>query len=350
MISKKKILIAPLDWGLGHAARCVPIIQDLQKDHEIILAGAGRLKSFLTQAFPKLQFIDFEGYNISYPDKGSMAVKMMLQMPKVLARIREEHKELQTLIKQYQIDLVISDNRFGLYSDLVPCIYISHQIHIQAPGMLEDQLFKLHSKYINRFSQCWIPDHEGTPNLAGELSHGNLLKNCIHIGPLSRLKKVASEKTYDYCTLIPGPEPQRTRFEELIVNAFSNRAETLLVLSGKPEVKSTSENHNITIISHLDDEEMSKALCASSIVISRPGYSSIMDLAALEANCIFIPTPGQTEQKYLAEYHLKENGIPFLKQKEISSENIKRLTPNSINMENHQISYLNLINDAWFSL
>jgi len=319
---KKKILIAPLDWGLGHAARCVPIINDLKKNHEIVLAGSGRVKSFLNLAFPNLEFIDFEGYNISYPDKGSMAIKMMLQMPKVLGRIKEEQKELQELIKTHSIDVVISDNRFGLHSDLIPTVYITHQIHIQAPGVLEDRLFKMHKKYIDRFDQCWIPDHAEVPNLSGALSHGIGLDHAKFIGPLSRLKKVETKIIYDYCALISGPEPQRTKFEEHIRSCFIGKKESLLILSGKPEEEAVVTHHNITTISHANDSELARLVSSSAKVIARPGYSTLMDLSALGSKAIFIPTPGQTEQEYLAKFHFEQNQIPIIEQKKLTFERI----------------------------
>ncbi len=332
MSTKGKILVAPLDWGLGHAARCVRIVNELLKEHDVILAGSGRVKHFLSGSFPELEFIDFRGYNIEYPDKGSMALKMMLQMPKVLTRIKEENRELDKLIQKYSVDLVISDNRFGLYSDKVPCIYITHQIHIQAPGMVGERLFKLHKKYIDKFDECWIPDVAQAPGLAGDLSHGRMPSNRNYIGPLSRMVGTTAEKKYDYCALISGPEPQRSHFETLLRKAFTNREDRVLLICGKPETRQTTTNENVRTVSYLDGEDLSAAIAASHTVISRPGYSSIMDLATVQANCIFIPTPGQTEQEYLAKLHEKVNGVPFMYQKEISYERLKKLEAQPIKL------------------
>ena len=328
--SKQRILIAPLDWGLGHATRCVPLIRELKADFEPVLAASGRSKQFLQQLFPDLLHIDFEGYNIRYPANGNMATKMLLQVPKVIQRIKEEHRELQSLIREHRIDLVISDNRFGLYSSSIPCIYITHQIHIQAPNLLSDPLFKLHGKYIKRYTECWIPDHPDKHNLSGELGHGEVPANCRYIGPLSRLQKVDCEKAFDYCALISGPEPQRTKFEDLLLSMFRNRAESLLLLCGKPEENSKVKAGNITRISHQGDQELARSICSAKAVIVRPGYSSIMDLAQLEAPCILVPTPGQTEQQYLAEYHQQTNSVPWFSQSELSMEQLKQTTASII--------------------
>ena len=332
-----------MDWGLGHAARCVPIINNLSEKHEVVLAGSGRVKSFLTKAFPKLEFLNFEGYNISYPDKGSMAIKMMLQMPKVLSRIKEEQKELQEIIKLHSIDLVISDNRFGLYSDLVPTIYITHQVHIQAPGVIEDQLFKMHKKYIDRFTECWIPDYAESPTLSGDLSHGKVLDNCTYIGPLSRLEKIETSINFNYCALISGPEPQRTKFEKLVRSCFEGREETLLILSGKPEEETTDIDENITTVSHANDLELAKLVCSSSVVIARPGYSTLMDLSALDAKAVFIPTPGQTEQEYLAQYHFDQHQVPFIEQKKLSFDTLSSSAAQSISSKEASMDFKSLI-------
>lgn len=325
----------------------MPIIHSLITEHEVVLAGSGRVKAFLHQAFPTLQFVDLEGYNINYPDKGSMAFKMILQMPKVLSRIKEEHKELQEIINKQNIDLVISDNRFGLHTDLVPCVYITHQIHIQGPGLVEDPLYKLHRKYIRKFDHCWIPDFEGEINLSGELGHGKLSENCIYIGPLSRLRKFEAGKKYDYCALISGPEPQRTKFESLITEAFKGRKETLLILSGKPELIGDNSFDNIRVVSHQDSEELAESICSSEVVIARPGYSSLMDLYKLEARCIFVPTPGQTEQEYLATYHQDIQAIPFIRQKNLSWETIAEAGAASGNCAWYEQDFSRLIDKLW---
>ena len=342
---KQRILVAPLDWGLGHAARCVPIIQELASEYEVIIAGSGRSQCFLQQLFPELTCIHFEGYNINYPANGSMAVKMLLQMPKVLKRVKEEQLELQHLIEKHGIDLVISDNRFGLHSNSIPSIYIAHQINIQAPGILADRLFRLNAKYINQYSQCWIPDVKNEPNLSGALGHGKLLNNCRYIGPMSRLQKVECKKIYDYCALISGPEPQRTKFESLILSAFKGRNETLLLLGGKPEEKTAEQRNNITVISHQNDKDLARSSCSSITVISRPGYSSIMDLAKLEARCVFIPTPGQTEQQYLAKHHQRLNKTPWIRQIDLSWDTISKADANTISAHWEEVSYTKMVQE-----
>jgi len=316
--SLKRILISPLDWGLGHATRCIPIIKELQiEGAEVIIAGEGRSAELLKQEFPNLEFLHLPGYEISYPEKGGMALHMMLSAPGILRGIRNEHKTLQKIIRERKIDLVISDNRYGLWSHEVPCIFITHQVFIQAPfaaGLLHRQT----AKYMSRFSECWIPDLEGEDNLAGCLAHTKPLPDhCFFIGPLSRFRfqerKPVSK--YDLVISLSGPEPQRSVFEKEVLAQIAGMPRKILLLQGITNKPFRKEEGNRTIVSHLCAGDMMEVLSGTSLLICRSGYSSIMDAAVLGKKCIFIPTPGQTEQEYLASYHAEKGHCIALEQK-----------------------------------
>jgi uncharacterized protein (TIGR00661 family) len=304
----KRILISPLDWGLGHATRCIPVIQKLQAaGAEVVLGGSGRSLSLLRFEFPELEHILLEGYDIRYPLKGGMAWNMLRSVPRILKGIKNEHKEVQQIVKDRKIDLIISDNRYGLYSPLVPSIFITHQVFIKAP-FGQGLLHLINNNYINRFTECWIPDREGKENLSGDLSHsGALPSNAYFVGPLSRFQKPANpqEKGYDIVFLFSGPEPQRTALEELILNQCASLDLKMLLLRGTPEEKEEGQKGNIRILPNIGYRELESILSDAGMVVSRSGYSTIMDMAVLGKKCIFIPTPGQTEQEYLASYHAR---------------------------------------------
>lgn len=205
---------------------------------------------------------------------------------------------------------------------------MSHQIYIKAPGLLkitEPFLFKMHSYYYKKFDECWIPDYEGSKNLSGNLSHkGESSENMYFIGPLSRFNDFGNEPDSDYQVLaiVSGPEPQRTIFQEKLISHLKNIKKKTLLLKGTPESQSIETfNDFLTIRSHLDSPALQKIIMGVDIVISRPGYSTIMDLALSGKKVIFIPTPGQTEQEYLADYHASKNRCLSIKQKnmELSS-------------------------------
>ena len=320
----KKILICPLDWGLGHAARCVQVIRALQNAGAEVVAAADRKPyAMLRQEFPDLQLIRLPGYDISYPaEAGHMALEIAMQSPRLMWSIYREHRDLARLIKRHKIDLVISDNRFGLWTKAVPCNYITHQVMVKFPpwlGYLEPLFYKLHRKWIQRYNECWIPDFAGDPNLSGDLTHKYPPpSNAVYIGPLSRfvdyhpaetLSKDEDEFNCDILMILSGPEPQRSLFEEILIEQTKHIDDRkILILQGKTDdAVDLRLSDNVRLVSHLTSEKFNRALQSADLIISRSGYCTILDLAVLGKRAIFVPTPGQTEQEYLARKMMHED-------------------------------------------
>jgi len=313
-------LICPLNWGLGHATRCIPIIQSLLHHNiEVIIGAEDGPLALLKGEFPKLSFIDFPGYKFSYPANGSMAVNMVMSTPQIFKGIAKEHKKLDELIELHNIDAVISDNRYGLWSEKVKSVFITHQLKVKSLPLLkflEPVLFQINKRFIAKYNECWVPDHEGEENLSGALSHGHTLPNVKYIGPLSRFERFngnaelnGAAKKYDIMVILSGPEPQRTVFEKIVLEQLENSSYRSIVVQGTLNGKMTN-NKGIHIFSHLDTEKMRQAILSSELILCRPGYSSIMDLAVLGKKAAFVPTPGQTEQEYLAKM-LHEKGVVY---------------------------------------
>ncbi|MGG9970931.1 glycosyltransferase [Ferruginibacter sp. SUN002] len=302
------ILVAPLSWGLGHATRCIPIINELLAEGcKVIIAGEGPVEILLKREFPKLDFLHLDGYDITYSRyKLLLPLKMIVQMPKVLAAIRKENKWLREAVKAYKIDAVISDNRYGLYHTEIPSVFITHQLLIKTGNLFTEKIVqKINYSFIKKYTECWVPDF-GRPNkIAGDLSHPAVVpENEKYIGCLSRFKKFDNvKKKYDLLVLISGPEPQRTIFEELLLLQLKDYHGYVLFVRGLPDVNDEKKATNtaITIINHLASNELNEAIQQSAMVISRSGYTTIMDLIKLQQKAILIPTPGQTEQEYLAK-------------------------------------------------
>lgn len=311
---KYTILIAPLDWGLGHATRCIPIISSLlHLGHQVIIGTDGAQAALLKEAFPALTILNLKGYEVKYSSNTRFfALKMLAQLPKIIQFIAYENQWLKQIIKEHKIDLVISDNRYGLNTGIIPCIFITHQLTIKAPfKWLEDLLRKMNYLYINRFTRCWVPDMKGVENIAGELSHPSQLpKTTVHyINLLSRLKPIEVAQKFDFCILLSGPEPQRTIFENIVVESIKKIEGSILLVLGTPLEKSVPfiADH-ITVYNHLNADELSKAIQESEFILCRSGYSTIMDLLILKKKMILVPTPGQTEQEYLAD-KLSKDGM-----------------------------------------
>jgi uncharacterized protein (TIGR00661 family) len=318
-----RILICPLNWGIGHASRCIPVIRALlDEGAEVIIAAEGRPLVLLQKEFPQLETIVFKGYNPRYPSFGSMAWKMFLTMFPILIGIWKEHRRLRKIIREYKINAVISDNRFGLWTRKVPCVYITHQLMIKAPWHLkltEPFLHIFHRFFINRYDRCWVPDLVGDENLSGHLSHlYPIPAHAEFIGPLSRFKPQKQTPVEENLILaiVSGPEPQRTIFEQILIKQLTAYNQPAVLISGITEDDTMEQRGNLTIYAHLETEKLEQLIQKASFVICRSGYSTIMDLSVLKKKAVFIPTPGQTEQEYLAEYHSKKGNCVFYTQKQ----------------------------------
>jgi uncharacterized protein (TIGR00661 family) len=321
---KFRILVAPLDWGLGHVTRCVPIIKEfLANDCDVWLAGDGTQEVLLRSEFPNLPFLSLPGYDIEY-SKTSVGLlwKLILQAPRIISSIKAEHRWLNRIIKTHGIDAVISDNRFGLYHSYAPCVFVTHQLNIKSPlGKWNERLLqKWNYKYVNRFKECWVPDLAGEDNLAGELSHPSIPPGVSvkYIDPLSRFEKGEIQEVQGRLLFIlSGPEPQRTILENKIINEVSRYARTASIVRGLPSSQSVIPSTGmIKVYNHLSSSELNQEIEKADWVIGRSGYSTIMDLAKLQKKSILIPTPGQTEQEYLAQLLFQKKAAYAVGQKE----------------------------------
>ncbi|MCY7293254.1 MAG: glycosyl transferase family 28 [Ferruginibacter sp.] len=308
-IRNKRVLIAPLDWGLGHATRCVPIIKEFTaQGFDVIIAGEKSGAVLLEKEFPHLKILKLKGYRVSYSkNKHFFFVKLLSQLTKIQAAVRHEHKWLQRIIEHYKIDILVSDNRYGFHNKKCYNIFITHQLSIKTGNRFTQWLAqKINYGYINKFNECWVPDVEGNENLAGQLSHPLTMPiiPIKYIGLLSRFTKSVTEKKYNLVVILSGPEPQRTILEEIILKQLKKITLNTFVVRGLPSAinKIYSENKLVEIINHLPANKLNDLISSSNIVVARSGYSTVMDLAVLQQPSILIPTPGQTEQEYLATY------------------------------------------------
>lgn len=303
--TSKKVLVAPLDWGLGHATRCVPVINEfLKQGCEVQIASNGSALVLLKEEFPKLKFYVIESYGVKYGGILPFMVKIIIQIPKILRVISKEHNQIEKIVEQEKIDIIISDNRYGCWSGKTRNVFISHQLTLLTP-VFSSFVNSKHKRLIEKFSVCWVPDEEGAESLAGELAINSNLKP-RYIGLLSRMKWSESQIRYEIMVILSGPEPQRSIFEGIMMKELKSSNKKCLVVRGLPGQSERTESDNCTYISHLNAQEINNAILESELIISRSGYSTIMDLAHLGKRAIFVPTPGQPEQEYLAEKLMKK--------------------------------------------
>jgi spore coat polysaccharide biosynthesis predicted glycosyltransferase SpsG len=328
LTEKKTVIVASLNWGLGHATRCIPIIEALQAEGAtVILASDGGALDLLKREFPHLRALELPAYNIRYPFR-SMVLSIAVQGHKILRGAVLEYFWLKKLIKKEKIDAVISDNRFGFFNRGVTSIFMTHQVQILMPiRFLQPFVNAVNHFFIRRFDALWIPDNVGDKNLAGDLAHGTFVEKLSkkltinYLGTLSRMKYFSTEIKYRAIIVLSGPEPQRTILEKKILIQMEKIF--LTQKKGTPQYKSAfclvrgvvnqqlpvkiKGQENIEVHNVLTTNDLNQKIMESDAVICRSGHSSLMDLVALQKHALLIPTPGQTEQEYLGHELARQN-------------------------------------------
>ena len=332
MKNKKKIVVAPLNWGLGHATRCIPIIRALLAEgFEPLIASDGVALDLLKKEFPDLKHIHLPSYHIVYPKNGKYFLwKILSNGHKMIYAIFSEKRAIQKIVKEHQIDGVISDNRLGIFSSKVPSVFITHQLQVMT-GIATHLSSWMHRQIIKKYRACWVPDLEGSVNLSGALGHlKKKLPNVEYIGPLSRLRKIDLPIRYDLMVILSGPEPQRTFLEEKLIAELQPFQGNILFVKGKIEAEQTTTvQPPFTFYNFMNTDQLATAFNESKEVLCRSGYTTVMDLAFLEKKAFFIPTPGQFEQVYLADLYAKMGIAPTCTQEEFTLgklEHIKNYT------------------------
>lgn len=285
---------------------------------QVVIAADGRPLALLKAEFPNVETTPLPGYDIRHPDSGPMAAAMARQLPKIARGIIREHRWLRRFAKNRPLSLIISDNRFGLWHPRLPCVYLTHQLRIKLPPAWtrhETLLRRLHEWVVSRYTECWVPDFAGEANLSSDLSHGSSLPgNVRYVGVLSRFAlgrsnpplpppSIEGEEAtpHDIIAMLSGPEPQRSIFEELILMQLSTTELRALVVGGRTEeYEDEWITDRVRVVSRMTSRELEEAFRGAAVVLARPGYSTLMDLAVLGKPAILVPTPGQTEQEYLA--------------------------------------------------
>ena len=327
--SVKNILVAPLNWGLGHATRCIPIIRELEKNgFTPVLASDGVALQLLQNEFPHLKSLELPSYEIEYAKNGGdFKWKLIKNSPKMIEAIFAEKKIVKKWISEFDLQGIISDNRLGVYSKKIPSVLMTHQLNVLS-GKTTWISSKLHQYFIKKFTECWIPDKKENPNLTGKLGHlKNSSLNLKYLGPLSRLEKIDLPIKYDLMVILSGPEPQRTFLEEKLIKEIQSFDGKILFIKGIIESEQkTDQDENVSYYNFMTSSEIETAFNESKIVLCRSGYTTVMDLAKLQKKAFFIPTPGQFEQEYLAR-RLKRNGfLPYAKQDDFVIKNLSEVS------------------------
>lgn len=332
----KKILVSPLSWGLGHATRDLPIIRRFLADgHDVTILSSGRCLELLRQEVPQCRFITLEDYPTPYTRSRWFILKFARFIPRMLAAIRRERRAAREIIEREKFDLVFSDNRFGVRHPDVPSFFLSHQLRFAAPWFLWP--FQLLGEFFNRthhrkFKRVIVPDvADEDRNLSGILAHHlhwPKRSRYYYAGILSSTQRMDVEQDVDLLISISGPEPQRTEFENVVMSQLGalTGMQRVVIALGKPEV--TGVEHpapNVEVHGFLNRARQQEMMNRARLIVSRSGYTTVMEIAELGKKALFIPTPGQTEQVYLSKFYEKTGQFHSVSQYELDlSRDIER--------------------------
>jgi len=317
----KKIIIAPLNWGLGHATRCVPIIKELQKSNFTpVIASDGTALQFLIKEFPSLEFFELPSYKISYGR--NLKWSLIRKIPTIVRAVHKERLLIQEYIHQNpNVVGIISDNRFGCYYTKIPSVYITHQLNVLS-GFLTPVTSFFHRRVIRKYNECWIPDEENSV-YSGKLSRSTKNLNKKYIGVLSRFKKQELPQDIDVLILLSGPEPNRTQLEIKLTSIFKTSSKKVYLIQGVVEkIQKTTKENQLTIVNFMLTKQLEHTLNLSKMVICRAGYSSVLDLVSLRKKALLIPTKFQNEQEYLAKYLQQKGYFSFVKERKVNKNTL----------------------------
>ena len=317
----KKIIIAPLNWGLGHATRCVPIIKELQKSNFTpVIASDGTALQFLIKEFPSLEFFKLPSYKISYGR--NLKWSLIRKIPTIVRAVHKERLLIQEYIHQNpDVVGIISDNRFGCYYTKIPSVYITHQLNVLS-GFLTPVTSFFHRRVIRKYNECWIPDEENSL-YSGKLSRSSKNLNQKYIGVLSRFKKQELPQDIDVLILLSGPEPNRTLLEIKLTSIFKTSSKKVYLIQGIVEkTQKTTKENQLTIVNFMLTKQLEHTLNLSKMVICRAGYSSVLDLVSLRKKALLIPTKFQNEQEYLAKYLQQKGYFSFVKERKVNKNTL----------------------------
>lgn len=324
----KRVLIAPLNWGLGHATRCIPVIRLLlARDHQVFIASDGDSLDVLKKEFPDLTFFNLPSYNIQYSRNIPAWLFTLWRTRAFLKSIAREHRVAEEVIGENSIELVIADNRYGCWSKNVKSIFISHQLNLIMPAgtkWMGSFINFFHKRLIRKFNAVWIPDMPDHV-MSGELTNANL--NAEFVGLLSRLERRDEPTRYRLAVVLSGPEPQRTLLEKNILpQVMMLNVPSVFVRGMVNEKMGQSEIDNVRIYNYLTSDKLQEVMNQAEIIVSRSGYSTLMDLAVLKKKAVLIPTPGQPEQEYLAAKFMNERVAYAVDQEKLELEDALELS------------------------
>ena len=319
-LENQTIFYCVLNWGVGHATRSIPIIKNyLDQGNKVILFSDGEAENMLRNSFPTLTIHTLPSYKIQYKSKNFLFLFIILQSFTRFWIIWREQLHMRRYQKLYQPNAVISDNRYGCYLKGLKNYLISHQLKLVTDDVIERLSQKFVDILLKPFDELWIPDIESV-KLSAAMTDVNISIPKRWIGfPDLKLVKDAPAENIELLVLLSGPEPRRTELEKKYLNVIATLPYKVVFIAGNfSQGYKLTETHNCIHHSRMKYEETLQYIARAERIVCRSGYSTLIDLYILEKkNIICVPTAGQPEQEYLADYWTEKGWVKMVEENEV---------------------------------
>jgi uncharacterized protein (TIGR00661 family) len=298
-IQNKKILLSVLNWGMGHVSRSISIVQQLlNQNNKLFIACSENQRVIFNSYFPEINYINHCDYPFQFKGNGNFEKDLLLSSYKLYKRLKKEKIEVAEMVFTHTIDLVISDHRYGFITEKCPSIFITHQLNLPIKWYSK-WVDYIHKNLLKKFNHIWILDTP-TSKFAGKLSVNHHFKNAYYIGIHSRFSLYPKEEIKtETVVIVSGPEPYAQQFFEEQIKSATSKNEKTIIITPRNYRNPLPYNNNIEIKQSINWKEIDSIILKAKKIISRAGYSTIMDIQIVGCNSELTPTPKQSEQAYL---------------------------------------------------
>ncbi|MDG2426233.1 MAG: glycosyltransferase [Flavobacteriales bacterium] len=359
------LLFVVLDWGLGHATRTLPLIEESAKTMRVTVASSGPALSWLRKHSSTFKFgtnaincFEKPGTEVRYNARGGLLGQFTIasQLPRFVRSARLEQQWIQAFCAQHGITHIVSDNCYGAWTPDLPCAIITHQLNPAVPHVLRPFSRRLIHRMLRPFKEIWIPDQAANES---HFTRGGLLTGPMaaplpsdaprskFLGPISRFGATkagesceAGDVKFPLVASVSGPAPHREKMETIVRSIFQRDGRPALILAGRPQYAQPSTTAqptspepaqrvdlNVTTLYDATSTELQAAFQQADVLICRSGYSTLMDLVALRTQAILVPTPGQPEQLQLAKMWGNEFNWPTCLQHQLEDLHLEDCSP-----------------------
>ncbi|MEK6968538.1 MAG: glycosyltransferase [Nanoarchaeota archaeon] len=307
------------NYGLGHATRMLPVIMKLiEQGEKVTIVAKGNSLLMLKNELGDASNYELMQYEVplKFSDKGFSMFETLKAGPSFISLISSQKKWLENFSAKEKIDRVIADGEIGYHLKNKKSFFVNNQLRLLPGSLLGDGTELLTDVFSKGFEKVIVPDDEnGT--LGGLLTSKTRFydkKRLAYVGILSSIRKKNVVRNVDYFISISGPGISKEVFTRQVMEQLHLLKGKVVVALGRPDLKEIASKGNAKIYPYLNRKQQESFLNKAKLVISRSGYTTMMELAEIDKKAFFIPTLNHPEQEYLAKFQKNSGRFHYSKQ------------------------------------